>query len=429
MRWMLRRQAAGVGSEAGRDAGGSRCERRAARWADPWWATRSSIAPLLLAGVVGAAPLGAHVSGVYSVRATFLPEGTYRVDVSLGLEHAISPEEVAGATGQAPPPPPSSGAAVSPAPAGPPLAGLPESLETLAGTFLASYVDRAVLAFDGRPIVPQRGGEAPADGHLVTGDFGGPGRMLLRYTGPIPRGAHTFTFRGPDEEGSFTLAARNVGDQAMDVQEVLAGEPSRAFLLDERLVPPSRLAVVGRYLVLGFTHILPKGLDHILFVLGLFLLSQAWRPLLWQVSAFTLAHTLTLGLSIYGVVSLPSSLVEPLIAASIVYVAVENVISPKLRPWRVALVFAFGLLHGLGFAGVLSELGLPRGELFTALLSFNLGVELGQLAVIAGAFLLLALPLRKRSWYRRAVVVPASLAIAAVGLYWAVERTVGALGG
>jgi hypothetical protein len=132
----------------------------------------------------------------------------------------------------------------------------------------------------------------------------------------------------------------------------------------------------------------------------------------------------TLALATYGVVTLPSRIVEPLIALSIAYVAVENVFTEELKPWRVWVVFAFGLLHGLGFAGVLGELGLPRGELAAALLAFNAGVELGQLAVILLALLALG-AFRHRAGYRRRVVVPASLAIAAVGLYWAVERILG----
>jgi hypothetical protein len=158
-------------------------------------------------------------------------------------------------------------------------------------------------------------------------------------------------------------------------------------------------------------------------VLGLFLLSTAWRPLLLQVTMFTVAHSITLGLGMYGVVSLASTIVEPLIALSITYVAVENLLTSTLRPWRAALVFGFGLLHGLGFAGVLSELGLPRSEFLTALLAFNAGVELGQLAVIGCAFLAVGWWRRSRSaGYRRWVVVPASLAIAMVGAYWTMAR-------
>jgi hypothetical protein len=185
------------------------------------------------------------------------------------------------------------------------------------------------------------------------------------------------------------------------------------------------MQVVAQYTMLGFTHILPKGLDHILFVLGLFLLSIRWKPLLVQVTAFTLAHTITLGLSIYGIVSLAPAIVEPLIAASIAYVAIENLVTAELKPWRAFVVFGFGLLHGLGFAGVLHEIGLPRSEFLTALLSFNVGVELGQLAVIVSAWLLVGLWWKTRSWYRARLVQPLSALIAAVGVYWTIERIIG----
>ena len=128
-----------------------------------------------------------------------------------------------------------------------------------------------------------------------------------------------------------------------------------------------------------------------LFVLGIYLLSGRAARVLWQVSAFTVAHSITLGLSMYGVITVSPAIVEPLIALSIAYVAVENIFVSELKSWRVALVFAFGLLHGMGFAGVLQELGLPRSEFVTALLTFNLGVEAGQLAVIGAAFLLVGL--------------------------------------
>jgi hydrogenase/urease accessory protein HupE len=182
--------------------------------------------------------------------------------------------------------------------------------------------------------------------------------------------------------------------------------------------------VVKSYLWLGFTHILPKGLDHILFVIGIYLLSTRLRPILIQVTTFTVAHTITLGLTIFGVLSLPASIVEPMIALSIAYVAIENLVTSELKPWRVALVFGFGLLHGMGFAGVLSELGLPATERVTALLSFNLGVEGGQLTVIAMLALTLGW-LRNREWYRSRVVIPLSLGIAAVGLYWTITRIAG----
>lgn len=193
--------------------------------------------------------------------------------------------------------------------------------------------------------------------------------------------------------------------------------------LSKSFTAPTRLETAMQYLWLGYTHILPEGLDHILFVLGIFLLSPRWQTMLLQVTAFTVAHSITLGLSIYGIVSLPSRIVEPLIAVSIAYVAIENLFTRELKPWRLTLVFTFGLLHGLGFAGVLKELGLPRGEFLTALLTFNLGVEGGQLTVIAAA-LIAVMPFMKKGWYHQRVVVPASIAIAAIGLYWTLVRVV-----
>lgn len=179
-----------------------------------------------------------------------------------------------------------------------------------------------------------------------------------------------------------------------------------------------------RFLKLGFLHILPYGLDHILFVLGLFFFSVKMRPLLIQVTAFTLAHSITLGLSLVGVFSLPASIVEPLIALSIAVVALENIFFRTLRPSRWIVVFGFGLIHGMGFAGVLRGLGLPEGQFLSTLLSFNLGVEFGQLAVILLAFAATFWAWRK-PWYHKGIVIPVSVLIALVGLYWTVTRILG----
>lgn len=190
----------------------------------------------------------------------------------------------------------------------------------------------------------------------------------------------------------------------------------------EALVADSAGAVFARYIVSGFEHIVPKGLDHILFVLGLFLFSLRMRPLLWQITAFTLAHTVTLALASLGIVMVPASIVEPLIAVSIVYVAAENIRGGQIGFRRVAVVFGFGLLHGLGFASVLGDVGLQEGRFVIGLIGFNIGVELGQLSVIAAAFALLGAPFGRRSWYRAGVTIPASALIAAVGAWWAFER-------
>jgi hydrogenase/urease accessory protein HupE len=331
-----------------------------------------SLVALFIAALL-AAPLRAHELGMMQVEATFQKDGTYLVDLIVDREHI---------------------------PPGVTLSGIEKS---------------AVLAFDGRRATPSHT-------ELTNGVNRKPNLTRIRLRGRTPSAVSRFTFADAASEGLFVLALRNEGQENAVTQWVESGKTSDPFPLDRAVIPRNRWNIVQQYLVLGFTHILPKGLDHVLFVLGIFLLAVRLKPVLWQVTAFTLAHTITLALTIYGVVSLSPSIVEPLIALSIVYLAIENVFTDKLHAWRPVVVFCFGLLHGMGFAGVLREIGLPRSEFVPALLAFNVGVELGQLAVIFTAFMLVGLPFRRKPWYRQRVVVPGSLVIATAGIYWFVKR-------
>ena len=173
----------------------------------------------------------------------------------------------------------------------------------------------------------------------------------------------------------------------------------------------------------GFEHIIPEGLDHILFVLGLFFSTLKLRSLILQVTAFTFAHSITLALASIGVVKLQLSLVEPLIFLSIIWVAVENTLFKKTTKWRPFVVFSFGLLHGLGFATLLTEYGLPKDNFISLLLAFNLGVEFGQLAVLLAAFILVRLIFIKTD-YKNQLKIPASILIGLTGLYWFVESII-----
>ena len=243
----------------------------------------------------------------------------------------------------------------------------------------------------------------------------------LTFSGTLPVKAHTFAIRLPDVLGD-TVHVLELPDGNSHDEPVTAGDYSSQIPI--ALKAPGkwdRFIAIGRYIVVGFHHIIPEGTDHILFVLGLFLFSARLGPLLWQVSAFTVAHSITLGLALYGVVRLPSSITEPLIAASIVFVAVENIFTKEIKPWRYAVVFCFGLVHGLGFASAFADVGLPRENFLIGLVGFNLGVECGQLAVIAGAFLAVGW-FRHKPWYRRVIVIPASSVIALIALFWTVER-------
>ena len=295
----------------------------------------------------------------------------------------------------------------------------PEELRKVIEAYAARYLDGVELRFDGMRASPALAGiEVPPVGDVALSR-----QTTVRLGGAVPAAAKTLTFSYAARFGSCVLRVRE--GERMDAVWLKSGARSAPYVLGKGFDQRTLANVLLEYTVVGFTHIVPKGLDHILFVLGLFLLSTRWKPLLIQVTAFTVAHTLTLALAVYGVVSLSPLIVEPLIAASIAYVAVENILTPQLKPWRALVVFGFGLLHGLGFAGVLVEVGLPHGQFVPALISFNVGVELGQLAVITLAYLAVGIWGRNKTWYRPRVVIPASAAVAAVGLFWTVQRVLG----
>jgi hydrogenase/urease accessory protein HupE len=276
----------------------------------------------------------------------------------------------------------------------------PQSLDEKLASTGQTIQDRVKVLFDGAAVIP------------TVARAGG----TIRLTGAIPPGARTFAWSYGWTFATYSLTI----DSA--TQWLEGGQTSAPVPLAARNPPATRLQTLRRYVAVGFTHIVPHGLDHVLFVLGIYLLSRRARSVLLQVSAFTVAHSITLALSLYSVISLPSTVVEPLIAISIAYVAIENIFFAELKSRRVALVFAFGLLHGMGFAGALQDVGLPRSEFLSALLGFNLGVEAGQLAVIAAAFLLVGRTFAARPWYRRRIVIPASAVIACMAVYWTVER-------
>lgn len=311
---------------------------------------------------------------------------------------------------------------------------------------LAQYfLSRATLRTDSRsPLDPtvllwKRGGTGPSDD--LAGDSASmwDSVVVMTFGGRVPEGARTLVFSAAlfPEFGVQSLCEASVywKDSLVERRWLTVDQTLRIPLSPDSLA--ARLAasrekpaaaagdnLFGRFSILGFTHILPYGVDHILFVVGLFFFSTRMRPLLLQVTAFTVAHSLTLALALLGIFSLPASLVEPLIALSIAVVGIENVFFRNVRASRWLVVFAFGLIHGMGFAGVLSELGLPEGGFWPALIGFNAGVEVGQLAVIALAFGL-TVWFRNKPWYFKRIVVPVSLAISAVGLYWAVTRMLG----
>lgn len=207
--------------------------------------------------------------------------------------------------------------------------------------------------------------------------------------------------------------------------DLIASEYNAALkrLQSRRLGAMSLVKKIEVFIKAGFEHIIPKGLDHIVFVLGLFFSFNSVKSLFYQITSFTVAHSMTLIIAAFGIINLPSSIVEPLIAMSIVWIGFENCLTKRQGKVRNLVVFIFGLLHGLGFASVLSVYGVPKENFTSLLLAFNVGVELGQITVLILAFIITYIAFNK-NWKREIVRIPASIAISFIGLFWFIERIV-----
>jgi len=291
----------------------------------------------------------------------------------------------------------------------------PSALQGRFTAFWPQMAGRITILIDGTNVVPTLTTLHTAE----VGNTDVPRASTLRFSARVPPGAKSVQVGWAREFGALVLRQQGV-DKPYDgfLEGGILSDPIRLSGGDQA----GQIQTFVNYIPVGFDHIVPQGLDHILFVLGLFFLSLHLRPLLLQISAFTLAHTVTLALGALGYVSIPTSIVEPVIAASITWVAVENIVTKGVSRWRPAVVFCFGLLHGLGFASVLGEFGLPQNAFFPALIGFNVGVELGQLAVISVAFLLFGYTFGNKPWYRTRIAVPASALIASVGAWWVIQR-------
>ncbi|BBB23693.1 conserved hypothetical protein [Isorropodon fossajaponicum endosymbiont JTNG4] len=180
-----------------------------------------------------------------------------------------------------------------------------------------------------------------------------------------------------------------------------------------------------QFVSIGFDHVMPLGWDHILFIIGMALSSLMWRRLLLLVSAFTLAHTLTLGLAMLGIVEISGRIIEPLIAFSIAYVAIENLLPNQSIKRKSIIVFLFGLVHGLGFSSMLKSFKMSSDNFLTTLISFNIGVELAQIVIVSGVVLLLFFIKSLNLNYKKIVIIPTSIVISLIGIWWGIERITG----
>ena len=233
-----------------------------------------------------------------------------------------------------------------------------------------------------------------------------------------------WTWQWIESYGPTIVRYTDNNDTSQNVSHYLeAGAASPVIKVRDEKLDESLFKMATRFITLGFIHIIPRGLDHILFVLGLVLLHPAFKPVLLQVTLFTIAHSITLALATLGFAGFSIVWVEAAIAASIVYIALDNLRSKPVNALRLVVVFLFGLLHGFGFASVLSELSSAGGNYVVSLAAFNVGVELGQLAVVLLFFLSIGYWCRDKSWYGSVVRIPCSLLVGVVGLFWFLQRT------
>jgi hydrogenase/urease accessory protein HupE len=244
-------------------------------------------------------------------------------------------------------------------------------------------------------------------------------RYRLRYQSPSPPGVITVsTTMFPYDPNHQTFINVYEGETLTSQYIVDADENSVEYFAGTR---QGAFAVVRRFVPSGVHHIL-IGPDHLLFLVGLLLLGGTIRKLALVVTSFTLAHSVTLSLAALNILSPPANIIEPAIALSIVYVGADNLLAQGGRDVRAWIAFAFGFIHGFGFANVLREMSLPPQALGWSLFSFNLGVEIGQLGVVIGVASLFAL-LRSRSiWAKRYLLLVGSILVMAAGAFWFIER-------
>lgn len=298
-----------------------------------------------------------------------------------------------------------------------------ENLDQSFQIFHPTFVEGVELSVDGEPVLLKIDSiDIPEPGYTKV-----PRTSIIRLAGQITGNNKSLQWYYPAKFGDHAVRVKQI-DEARDFwhwsdyQWIREDRKSQPFPIEGLMAKSAWYSVLYTYLEAGFLHILPWGADHVLFVLGLLLMSRSLRPLLWQVTMFTLAHSITLSLSTMGLFSLPAALVEPLIALSIAFIAIENMFQQEVKRSRLGIIFGFGLLHGLGFAAMLAEFGLPENSFLLALFGFNLGVEAGQVCVLLITWLGVVIWLRDWSGYRRIVIIPASMIIAFTGLLWFWQR-------
>ena len=247
---------------------------------------------------------------------------------------------------------------------------------------------------------------------------------LIYFKIALNKNSEQFTFKWFKNYGPIILRENNelkIEDDLFTEYLQPGVESEQIFFRENNF--RSALVSFTKFFILGIQHIVPKGLDHILFIFGLFLFSSSLNKLVKQITIFTIAHSITLIFVSLSLIKINPNIVEPIIALSIVYVGLENIFKNYIKEYlRYIVILFFGLLHGLGFALVLSDIGYRSSQLFLNLISFNIGIEVAQILLILFLYLLVGIKFAKNKYYRITFQIPSSILIASIGLYWFFER-------
>jgi len=381
---------------------------------------------VVLALAAAAVPLAAHDLERTMVSLTFARDGSFVLDVAndpnwlvLRLESFL--ETAPGPTGPGPRTTPILAAGDRDA-----------RLRALAPVF----IDRIVLFVDGREVRPRSIEYVPPfDSRLNTALA--QGRPAMQPTDIVPPSLAAFRLRGrvdPDAHilrwyygmvvDPYPLTIHRADGRVMN-EWIVAGDAwSRVEDLTGQFVRQTIFSVARQYIALGYARVIPNGLDHILFMVAVFLFGLRLRFVLRQMLTFSVSCATALALTAYGVVSAPPRGFGVFVALSVVHIAADNLAGTPLKRVRLAFVSACGLLHGIALASPLSNAGLASHELPLAILWFYVGIGAAELTIIAIASACVTWS-RAQAWYHRRVVVPASVAIVGMGVYWTITRVIG----
>ncbi len=299
----------------------------------------------------------------------------------------------------------------------------PKELESRFEMFQTEFLDSINLSIDGSKEKLQ----LESSFIDIVGYTKRPRKSILKYSVKLSKSPKSIAWQFGKVHGDSALRYRVYKKDEYTWSDwvwLRDGSSSGKILIDEQEAVSNSQRII-EFISIGFDHVIPLGWDHLLFIVGMALSTLLWRRLLLLVTTFTVAHTITLGLSMYELVEISARVVEPLIAFSISYVAIENILLKQSIIRKSIIVFLFGLIHGLGFASMLKDFEMDPDTFLVTLISFNVGVELAQIVTVLGVVCVVLLHKKIINNSRKLLIIPVSVVIAIIGFWWGVERVIG----